>query len=251
MSRGFSTGFGVSSTDAVTCKASAPNVNISAACWLYNTATGIGANQRILGCFGPWLFTIGNLGNDLRFLYVWSNGNQSWVTTSTILPSLMWAHVGFTYSNSSSANVPIIYINGVAQPISSTIPTGSPNTGSTNFIVGGNGTSIIGMIAHAAYWNSAMLTGAEMAALANGVCPLAIRPEALTNYLPLSGVNSPESDLINGNSVSITGTQLGISDPPAKSVSQYYQSLIDQQLLAFLAARASGANNVYYGPATP
>jgi hypothetical protein len=61
-----------------------------------------------------------------------------------------------------------------------------------------------GSIAEAAIWSVA-LTDADMAALALGLSPLFVRPDALVFYAPLMGQYAPEIDLIGHRDLTVTG----------------------------------------------
>lgn len=69
-----------------------------------------------------------------------------------------------------------------------------------------------GDLAEIALWGVDI--GADgFAALAKGVSPLLVRPEALLQYLPLIGRYSPETDLVNGVNGTITGTIAAAAHP--------------------------------------
>jgi hypothetical protein len=57
------------------------------------------------------------------------------------------------------------------------------------------------------------LSASDVAILAAGVCPLLVRPEALLAYWPLWGIYSPETDLVGGFGMTVTGTS--VIDQPA------------------------------------
>lgn len=61
-----------------------------------------------------------------------------------------------------------------------------------------------GDIAEAAIWNVA-LSDADIAALALGLSPLLVRPDALVFYAPLMGQNSPELDVVGRRDLAVTG----------------------------------------------
>ena len=62
-----------------------------------------------------------------------------------------------------------------------------------------------GHIAEAAIWNVA-LNAADVAALAKGVVPPMIRPDALVAYWPLVGRDNPEPDFAGGFNMTLNGT---------------------------------------------
>lgn len=61
-----------------------------------------------------------------------------------------------------------------------------------------------GRICEVAMWNAA-LTDAEVAALATGLSPLKVRPDALASYWPLWGRYSPEIDVVASLDLTVTG----------------------------------------------
>lgn len=65
-----------------------------------------------------------------------------------------------------------------------------------------------GRIAEAAIWNVA-LTAAEISVLADGFCPLFVRPSALQAYWPLVGRYSPEISIRGGFDLTVTGAVVG------------------------------------------
>lgn len=67
---------------------------------------------------------------------------------------------------------------------------------------------LTGSLANAAIWNVA-LTDAEIASLATGVSPLLIRPQSLVGFWPLVGNNSPETDFVGNNDLTVTGATAG------------------------------------------
>lgn len=128
---------------------------------------------------------------------------QNWSTTAGIWtvpgPSTgVWAHVVFTYDGGSTANNPVVYINGVSQTVTrTTAPIGTlnaNNVGSTfGQRFGGSGNEYDGALAEAALWNR-ILNASEVAALGAGFTP-DTNPRGLLFYYPLIGKYSPEADL--------------------------------------------------------
>ena len=94
--------------------------------WVYTAGDGGGSGGRIAdkrSASGTgWIFMrdaggIGGVG-ELRLYHEFSTTSGGWNATGTLLTIGEWTHVAVTYNNSSIANNPIFYINGVAQPIS-------------------------------------------------------------------------------------------------------------------------------------
>lgn len=69
-----------------------------------------------------------------------------------------------------------------------------------------------GYIAEIGVWNVA-LTDAEVAVLATGISPLAVRPASLVAYWPLIGKYSPEIDVVGGFGMALNGTPSAIDHP--------------------------------------
>lgn len=87
-----------------------------------------------------------NSSGRIQVLLNWSGGAVNWETTTTPITLGSWQHIAFTYSYSSTGNVPVIYYNGVAQPIAinSGGPSGSQGSDSGNRILVGNQTTAAG-----------------------------------------------------------------------------------------------------------
>lgn len=105
-------------------------------------------------------------------------------------PSLsVLAHLAFTYDSSSTANVPVMYLNGVSQTVTQiTAPTGTADALSAVPLIGNEGdatSQFKGKIAEMALWNGVILTAAEIAALAHGVSPMRVHRAGLAFYTPL------------------------------------------------------------------
>jgi peroxiredoxin len=77
------------------------------------------------------------------------------------------------------------------------------------------GTYMSGNIAEAAIWNAA-LTNAEVAILATGVSPLAVRPQSLVFYMPL--VRDDDVDLIGGLTLTPSGSPTIADHPPVQKL---------------------------------
>lgn len=108
-----------------------------------------------------------------------------------------WQHAVGVFASATDRRV---YLNGGSVGANSTsrIPVGIDATyiGTGNAITLPN-SPMAGRIAEAGIWNVELNTS-EIAALAKGVSPLRIRPNALVAYWPLYGVGSPEPDYSNG-----------------------------------------------------
>lgn len=121
------------------------------------------------------------------------NGVITSMATTTVAPSVnTWFHVCGVARDVDDREV---YINAGNSGTSSV--DNQPNA-ATDIEIGslfGGNSSISGMVAEAAIWNVA-LTAAEVAVLATGVTPLAVRPQSLVAYWPL--INEDDDDPVGG-----------------------------------------------------
>jgi len=109
--------------------------------------------------------------NELFFLYRWSSSGGQWTTNAGISLGA-WVHVAVTYANGSTANDPIIYVNGVAVAITEDInPVGGATDDSAAVLTVGNRAAtdrtFDGQIDDPRYFNR-ILTPEEVAVLAAG-----------------------------------------------------------------------------------
>lgn len=73
----------------------------------------------------------------LAFIQNFSVASGFWCSPTNSLPTGSWKHVAIVYDNSSSANIPIFYIDGVAQALTTiTSPSGTrtSDAGANEFI---------------------------------------------------------------------------------------------------------------------
>lgn len=125
-----------------------------------------------------------------------------------------------TYSYSSTSNLPIYYLDGIAQTIVSTVssPAGSIGSDNSPLCVGGTTSSTTkswgGALRDAALWNT-ILTPLEAVLLASGLPPPLIRPDALVFYCPCSPDPAQAVDLgfAQLGMAAVTGTWLPADDP--------------------------------------
>lgn len=227
MSRGFGSTFGAGTSDTlVTQLVDSSLVTFSISAWIWVNGLGGGNVGRVISArsnnngTAGFLLSVRTTTTTMRFGQYWNSTLAHW--SFPIPAATPWQHVCVTYDGSSSANKPVCYANGVSQivtviagPTGSITHSGLPiNIGDDPANAGGTNNAWDGMLAHIAVWNNKILSDGEILSLASGVPSLLISPETLTTYLPLNGVNNPESDLILGNSSAITGTKFGASDPP-------------------------------------
>lgn len=234
MSRGFGSTFGTGSPNYLLGK----GINVAAqfSCLIWYYSHGAGGTG-----FGfPW--AIGNSNANLQcglvnnssatsilFARAWSVTSGSWGFT---IAADTWTPILVTYDGSSTANDPIIYINGLPATVSrNSAPSGTITPANFNFVVSGMSSlqshNIDGMAAHVAFWNGIILDSSEAMTLSNGVNPTNIRPDSLSLYWPMDGINRPEIDIVNGVVNTIVGTSLGRSEPPVMPILYDYPHIFD------------------------
>jgi hypothetical protein len=132
----------------------------------------------------------------------------------------VWHHAALTYTSGNTGTIRG-YLDGGLD--GSTNSANSPNTyiimpssGGCTFYFGNDpafSRPFNGVVADGSYWN-VPLTAFEIAALAKGARPLAIRPKSLLGWWPLGGLQSPEPDLSgNKNNGTLTGTTPAFGPP--------------------------------------
>lgn len=142
-------------------------------------------------------------------------GTAGEVTTThqTSFSSGVWTHAAGVWNGTGDHDV---YKDGVV---------GTNNTSGTDpfplsmdrIAIGARPSSTVanfmdGAIAEAALWNAA-LSAADIAALAKGLCPLFVRPDALVGYWPLIGNASPEVDLMGRRELTWTNAPTKADHP--------------------------------------
>jgi len=112
----------------------------------------------------------GAAANDLKFFAGFSGTNGTWDTPAASFPLNQINHVAIVYDHTSTASVPIIYINNIKQSVTTTTPpVGTGNTDGTNLHVGNNSTpnsNMDGYLYYMRYWNR-LLSRSEVNKLYN------------------------------------------------------------------------------------
>lgn len=112
----------------------------------------------------------GQSSGQISVIMEWTTRGQWAIPLDSIILGT-WNHVVVTYDGASASNDPIIYINGVAIPVTETsTPSGSRVTNTDNYHIGNRGAgdrSFDGMIDQPALWYR-VLTPAEVAILYHG-----------------------------------------------------------------------------------
>lgn len=226
MSRGFGSTFGAGTTDAIQTSNSWnwPTV-FSFSCWVFINGYGGTNAGRIFEASAPAtrLF-LNQPTTSINFQVSFSTTSGNFRIP---VPGFnTWHQLAMTYDGSSVANTPSFYIDDVSQTVTTvTAPVGSITTTSGTHFIGASPTSgkntFDGMLAHPAFWGGFLLAGGEVLTLSAGLAPIFMVPERLLDYLPLDGVNKPEFDFVGKQTLTITGTRLGASDPPVSLLSRY------------------------------
>lgn len=193
MARGFFTTDGVDANDSIlTTLAATPSGPMTMSLWIYYN--GAGANNARLWSIGatPDEHVVQTASNGaFEFRRIFSGGSVSWSWNDPgskfTFALSMWAHMLITYDDSSTANDPALWIDGVLQTLSTNgVPSGTANALNTSLYIGNiaGGTRAVNMrIAEVGRWNR-ILSNGEIAALAKGYSPLFFR-SGLVAYLPL------------------------------------------------------------------
>jgi hypothetical protein len=188
-----------------------------------------GAFTYALWCFlngttGTRIFGSGNItfgiiqyfsfnadGNTNLFAFAPARGINPQAVANATSSTGSWFHLAATYVTTPLTT---LYVNGVAQ--TTTSATAADFSGDRMTIGSNpplNGAWFNGLSADATIWTT-NLSATEVAALANGVRPNAIRPSSLVRWWALDGRQSPEPDLSgNAQNMTLTGTSLGFGPP--------------------------------------
>lgn len=187
------------------------------------------ANQIIWQSFGTSGAAFDGQGmneQNGKFLFQesWTGSTALWITNSAYLNDLKWHHIAITFDNSSTANDPIFYLDGVSVAITeSTAPSGSAKTVKDcirlceNSTGGADGNM---KIAHFQVYINTILTPSQINQIMR--FPASIGGGGGTNilYWPLWG-GSPEPDYSgNGNHGTVTGATVSSDNPPINGL--YY-----------------------------
>lgn len=171
-----------------------------------------------------------------------------------------WYHAAVVFASTTSRTVYRDGGNAGSDTTSVTVGTVTTTNFGTRFDGAAFGAYLNGQTAEGGVWNVA-LSAAEIASLAKGVSPLAVRPEALVAYWPMYGNNSPEDDWFGNFDLTVTGATKAAhvriicpSSPkiilPAAAVGPTYTLTADQgsftltgQVAALQAARTLTAES--------
>ena len=173
MARGFGTVLGSASTDRIVTTVTANYTTTSFSLRFYR---GSGSGGAAAGRLWDKEYNHGiywwTVDSKIHFYVNWSTTIGDW---SVSLPSAgAWHHLLLTYSTSSTANDPVIYIDGVSVTVTEvSAPSGTPPSTSDAIYVGNNGgyaRVFDGSLAEFAVWN-AILTAGNATSLAAKTLP--------------------------------------------------------------------------------
>lgn len=168
------------------------------------------------------------------------NSALATANTSVAATAGAWNHAAGVFVSATSRTA---YLNAGSSGSSATNVAGSM-AGLNNTTVGLRANSSVsshfnGSLAEPAIWNVA-LAQADLSALAAGVCPLLVRPDALVFYAPLMGLASPEPDYRGRFSLTL------FSAPTASAHQRIYYPTGLHYGITIPAVAASGAGPYYY-----
>ncbi len=190
MGRGFSTTFGVATTDRIQTSITTHGTYRTYAIWTYARAASQNASmfdKSNAGVQFERLQESADGTSTYQYKRTWSGAIGQWGATWPATG--VWVHVALTYDATSSSNVPAMYFNGQPQSVSTQVPASGTLSANTDFYwIGnrGNGDRVWdGMLAEAAIWDR-ILSPSEIELLAGGWSP-AIFCAGLVEYVPLDG----------------------------------------------------------------
>ena len=164
----------------------------------------------------------------------WTGTAGNWYSAGGGLPrpTTKWRCVSMTYDASSTANVPVIYIDGVAQTMATdTTPTGTATSASGATMLGNNpaGTDPAeGAVAHYAVWNR--LLSANEHAHAYRFGPMSV-PHGLVLYMPLDRAQpGGVTAALVGGPVSMAAMKIDARDLGDPYKGQYIGSRVNRRV---------------------
>jgi hypothetical protein len=217
-SRGCGSTFGAGTTDAITSTYTSGFASTATySFWMNVNGVGGGSGGRVMNK-GATSATVDAITAtpQVAFFPAFSVQRAEWETIAA--PSTgAWHQVVITYDGSSTANTPVIYVDGASQTLGVVAsPSGTRTTDSNAYVLcnssAGN-RNFDGKLADYAMWN-VILNPNETLALAKGSSPLKVRRSSLQFYTPLSGVGTSTPDWgPNRATQTLTGT-VKQSQPP-------------------------------------
>jgi len=172
-------------------------------------------------------------------LKVFAAGGTPGGSTAAIINQNTWYNIIWAQTVSSGAGTYTIYLNGSSVFSDNGSLVNGFASGSRTWNVGNivpTGTNPLnGYMADMAVW-STVLSGTELAALANGARPSTIRPTLLLGWWPMGGYQSPEPDLSGkANNGTLVGTNLAFGPPLMQFTPRWPQTLAGPSLSPILS----------------
>ncbi len=208
MARGFSTTYGIATTDKIVSSLTAHGLQRTYSIWFYFNS---GSNNRIFckqisGGTQIEQFLTDTGGATYRYSRTWSGGNNDFTIVSP--SNSVWHHYGITYDGSDVNNAALIYLDGVPATVTQAAgpTTGTISTNTDNYHIGNRGAGdrvANGLHAEFAVWDR-ILTPQEIGLIYSGFSPLRF-PVKLVEYLPLDG-SSLQSKVVGRLPAVATGT---------------------------------------------
>lgn len=237
MSRGFGSTLGAGTTDVVQSAFGTSATQRSYAIWTNRHGAGGSSGGRLWdkrnnGGTSEIAFFNSNANSQYRFNPVWTTGAQFSIPFPVVDT---WHHVLAVYDSGSTANVPVIYLDGISQTVTTQVAaTGTYGANSETFGIGNTSGIRVwdGMLAEFAVWNR-LLTQAEATALAAGKAP-SFFATSLVEYIQLgtdvtSKINSAPTVTgtlaTAGPAINYAPTRLG--GPYGLEYGMGYQSALD------------------------
>ncbi len=164
--------------------------------------------RKVIGVMGTGYYISGAI----RFSV--ANGTMSQGLTEADITLNAWHHIGVTASRTSGAFN--MWVDGVAQDLTSGVPSGTVQTGTDCMRIGTNAAGgqdmNSGRHADIAMWNTT-LTEAQFQELARGVHPYTIAKSNLKMLVPLYGNNTDSPDFEQNILGTVNGTLTHTSHP--------------------------------------
>ena len=192
-------------------------VPITLVCWF--NAHDITNDNRLIklqDTADGYYFTLrldGN-ANDTVVAQAFASGGTNQAASTATYTADTWHHAAAVFVGNAERHA---YLDGGNKGSETTSQT--PSSIDATYIGGARNDNGFcdASIAEAAIWNTD-LTEAEIAVLATGVSPLAVRPQSLVAYWPLVGNLSPELDFVGGYDMALTNGPTKADHPPVQKV---------------------------------
>lgn len=212
-SRGFGPTLGVASTDKIVSALTSHATQRTYAVWFYDVDSNrLFAKDTGSGSVEQLNFGVG----DIRYSRWWNSTEVQW---SIPAASSAWHHLTITYDTGSTANAPLIYLDGISQTVTrqTAAPTGTVTSNSDAYVIGNRGAGDRvwdGKLSQFAVWNR-ILTPTEIATLAttvgsyNGWAP-SCYATSLVEYIKLND-QPVTSSVLSNPTVTGTAQQTGLT----------------------------------------